>query len=571
MLEDLIQLIGQGAWQEARELADKLLKEGEDSDSFWILNGAVYEAEGQDELVYICITLGLRRNPKNYELYFMLGNYYSVRNVNQAWLCYEYACSLCDNDGDQDMIRQCMQQIEECPEWCVNPVSVIMTACENRDVLAQCIDNFQTANAEAKCELIVVDSAAGEDTLSWLKQQDGVQLVSGLSGKGLTAVRNRGIKAAAPEHDIFLVNGDTIFPCGALFWMRMGLYERETVGAVGPLTNLGVNSQGVETGCDCPEEHMQFARQFLVPEQNAYENKMWLSDFAMLIKRKALDDTGLFDTRYNSGMYADTDYGMKLIQQGYELLLCHNSFVYSYNIQNLSVNIVQCVEMDQLCEKWGFQAFYYNSVRDELIDSFSKGREAPFRVLEIGCGTGANLAHIRYRFPGSEVHGIELMEQVARFGTHMADIIVGDVETMRIPYEPHSFDAVLMGDVLEHLRNPGQVLLEMKKYLKPGGRLVASIPNLMNISVVAPLLRGRFTYQDQGLLDRTHIHFFTKQEIFDMFSNCGYQIIGMLKNSGREYIVPEAEEIIDAVYQLPGIADREQFEVYQYVVTASVN
>lgn len=567
MLEELIRLIGERDWQEARTLADRLREKGENSDAFWILNGTVYEAEGQDELVYACITLGLRQNPQNYELYFMLGNYYSVRNVNQAWLCYEYALSCCDDDDDREVIRQSMKQIAEYSEWCVNPVSVIMTACENRDVLEQCIESFREANAEAQYELIVVDSGVGEDTLSWLKKK-GIQLVRGLSGKGLTAARNRGIKAAISEHDIFLVNGDTIFPRGALFWMRMGLYERETVGAAGPLTNVCINDQEVGASFDCPEQYMRFTGQFLVPGRNVCENKMWLSDFALLIKRKALDDAGLFDARYGSGMYADTDYGMKLIQQGYELLLCHNSFVYSYHIQDLSVYMEQCVEKDQLYEKWSFQVFYYTNVRDELVDSFSKGKEAPFRVLEIGCGTGVNLAYIRYRFPGSEVYGIEMMEQVARFGKYMADIIVGDIETMRIPFEYHYFDAIIMGDVLEHLRDPGQVLREMKKYLKPGGRLVASIPNLMNISVVVPLLRGKFTYQDYGLLDRTHIHFFTKQEIIDMFSDCGYQIVSVLKNINREYIAPEAQELIDAVYQLPGIADQEEFEVYQYAVTA---
>ncbi len=571
MFEDLKRLIEHGAWPEARELADRLYQDGESSDSFWILNGTVYEAEGKDELVYACIMHGLRQNPKNYELYFMLGNYYSVRNVNQAWLCYERALSCCDNDDDRDVISQSMKQMAERPEWCVNPVSVVMTAIEDIAVFEQCIESFRMANAEEEYELIVVDSGAGEDMLSRLKEKDGIQLVRGRRERGLAAARNRGIKAAAPENDIFLVNGDTIFPYGALFWIRMGLYERDTVGAAGPLTNLCINDQGVGRDFECSEQYMQLAEQLLVSEENAYENKIWLSDFAMLIKRRALDDAGLFDARYNSGMYADTDYGMKLIQQGYELLLCHNSLVYSYHIQDLSVCRHQCLEKERLYEKWGFQVFYYSNIRDELIDLFSERWEPPFRVLEIGCGMGANLAHIRYRFPGTEVYGIELMQQVARFGTDMADIIVGDIETMRIPYEHHYFDAVIMGDVLEHLRNPGEVLVEMKKYLKPGGRLVAGIPNFMNISVVVPLLRGRFMYQEQGLLDRTHIHFFTKQEIFDMFSSCGYKIIRMLKMSNREEIVPEAEKMIDAIYQLPGIADQEQFEVYQYAVTAIVN
>lgn len=113
----------------------------------------------------------------------------------------------------------------------------------------------------------------------------------------------------------------------------------------------------------------------------------------------------------------------------------------------------------------------------------------------------------------------------------------------------------------------------MKRYLEPGGRILASIPNVMNIEIVISLLKGDFTYRDHGLLDRTHIHLFTLREVRRMFEKAGYVIEYTWANSCREGMLEKSEEnerIIEALYQIEGIAAREEFEVYQYLVECAV-
>ncbi len=513
------------------------------------------------------------QNPDNYGLYFMLGDYYSESNVDQAYLCYEHALFYCDSGKDRELIRQRMEKMRGCPRFHVAPVSVVIASRDRKDYLQQCLDSVRQTSGENGCEIVVVDCGAGGETPDWLRGGDGIRLIRGTAEMGYTAARNLGIREAAPQHDILLLDSDTVLLPHSLFWLRMGLYERETVGAAGPLTNQDLNGQKAPGEYRSPEEYVRLSEQFTGPEKFPYENKIWLSNFALLIKREALERVGLFETGYEGGMAADTDYGMRLTEAGFELLLCYNSSVIYYGAGdffqgNEQYTLYMEENRKKLCDKWGFNPFYYFNPREILIAQFDQSTGTPVRVLEVGCGMGANLARIRRHFPEADVYGIELVERVAAFGTYLADITCGDIETMQIPYKHYSFDYIIFGDVLEHLRDPEKVLVKMKEYLKPDGKVIASIPNLMNISVIAPLLRGYFTYRSEGLLDRTHIHFFTQHEIVEMFKRCGYELVTMGGAREREPMAPEDEKIAEALYSLPGIAEREQFEIYQYVVTA---
>ena len=89
-------------------------------------------------------------------------------------------------------------------------------------------------------------------------------------------------------------------------------------------------------------------------------------------------------------------------------------------------------------------------------------------------------------------------------------MLVGDVETMELPLEPGSFDVVLCGDVIEHLRDPVAALARLRPLLRPGGRLVLSTPNVANWAIRLSLLAGRWRYTDRGILDRSHTHLFTR-------------------------------------------------------------
>jgi 2-polyprenyl-3-methyl-5-hydroxy-6-metoxy-1,4-benzoquinol methylase len=147
------------------------------------------------------------------------------------------------------------------------------------------------------------------------------------------------------------------------------------------------------------------------------------------------------------------------------------------------------------------------------------------RVLETGCANGrftAVLAEIK-----CQVVGVELDPQAALSAARFCEeVIVGNLESEEtIAQIPGGFDIILFGDVLEHLVRPWQVLRSMQSKLNPNGCLVVSIPNVAHWDVRMGLLRGRFDYQQNGLLDSTHLRFFTRYTAHELLKESGYRIV----------------------------------------------
>ena len=166
---------------------------------------------------------------------------------------------------------------------------------------------------------------------------------------------------------------------------------------------------------------------------------------------------------------------------------------------------------------------YYHNSRPELralVPAHAR------RVLDVGCGAGALGTALKVE-RGVEVVGIELFPEAAAIAAeHLDHVIVADLEKLdELPFEPGSFDVMTFGDVLEHLHDPHRLLRLLRPYLAPDGAIVCSIPNVKHWSVVFPLLvQDRWEYEDQGLLDRTHVHFFTLEEIGRMFEETSFEV-----------------------------------------------
>jgi len=134
-------------------------------------------------------------------------------------------------------------------------------------------------------------------------------------------------------------------------------------------------------------------------------------------------------------------------------------------------------------------------------------------VLEIGCGSGATLGWLRQAHKAVRTVGVEIAEEAACRARSFADEVhCLDFERHELPGGTQKFDLVLCLDVLEHMVDPWSVVARLAtRYIEVGGTLLVSLPNVRHYSVVLPLLfGGRWEYEDAGLLDRTHLRFFTK-------------------------------------------------------------
>jgi SAM-dependent methyltransferase len=192
--------------------------------------------------------------------------------------------------------------------------------------------------------------------------------------------------------------------------------------------------------------------------------------------------------------------------------------------------------------------------------------EGSDRVLDVGCSTGYLAGRLHAR--GATVVGLELDERAAAEARQFCEAVhVGDVETMDLPVEPGSFDAIVCGDFIEHLRDPQTFLERIRPLLRDDGRLVLSTPNIANWAMRLGLLFGRFRYTEWGILDRTHTHFFTRKTLQECLAAAGYRV------SVFDFTVPVpvlSTPRVEAVAHWVGRL-RPSLFAYQFVVAATVD
>lgn len=178
-------------------------------------------------------------------------------------------------------------------------------------------------------------------------------------------------------------------------------------------------------------------------------------------------------------------------------------------------------------------AGYFGTPRREMLMFIP--REVT-RVLEIGCGTGAFGAVVK-----DERHcfytGVELLQHAADKARNVLDeVIVADVERDALPFPQASFDCLVCNDVLEHLRDPWTALRTLTGFVRIGGYVVASLPNVRFSEVVKDLIfRKRWEYQERGVLDRTHLRFFTASSVRTLFESSGLEVVQLQGINGIRY------------------------------------
>ena len=156
-------------------------------------------------------------------------------------------------------------------------------------------------------------------------------------------------------------------------------------------------------------------------------------------------------------------------------------------------------------------SIYFGNVRTQIEPLLAPRAE---RVLEIGCSSGETLRWLKGTGRAGRAWGIELFEPAAVAArAHAEEVLVGNAEVLiGSAFGTEQFDLILCLDVLEHMVDPWRFVDTLQHRLAPGGRLVISVPNIRCIKVLLPLvLLGRFRYQEYGILDRTHLRFFTRE------------------------------------------------------------
>jgi len=195
------------------------------------------------------------------------------------------------------------------------------------------------------------------------------------------------------------------------------------------------------------------------------------------------------------------------------------------------------------------------------------------RVVDFGCWTGFMAKALGGR--GCAVTGIEIDPEAAEAASEFCErVIVGDLDQLDLAEAlgGSSFDVGLFGDVIEHLKDPRRVLCAMRGLLAPGGHIVVSVPNVAHASVRLALLKGQFDYSETGILDNTHLRYYTRESIGDLLESCGYmvEVMDWTEQKITEEQLHEAldplglsnlQEVVEAFSQWEAVA-------YQYIIKA---
>lgn len=281
-----------------------------------IFEAAIALAEEEYETAWAAISEGLKLDTRNYELYVMLGDYYASKNLHQAYLCYENALFYCHDSQDCEQIKLLLNEFSA-QGITVPKAAIVILSYNLLDMTRDCVESIRNTTPKAAREIIVIDNASMDDSVEWLKGQKDIKLLCNGENKGFPAACNQGIDLADAESDIFLLNNDTVLMDNALFWLRMGLYESEEVGSVGSVTNHMSNFQTVVDDGKTEKEYREFAVKNNVPMKYPYQNKMYLTGFALLLKREVLNKVGLLDERFFPGILRITIFVCVLILQGF--------------------------------------------------------------------------------------------------------------------------------------------------------------------------------------------------------------------------------------------------------------
>lgn len=468
-------------------------------------------------------------------------------------------------------MRQIQSLTKQGNENPMSITSIVILTYNKLEYTKACIDSIRRYTAPGTYEIIVVDNLSTDGTREWLAVQSDIKSIFNENNVGFPKGCNQGIDVSSGDA-ILLLNNDVLVTCDWLKLMIDALYSSSTIGAVGPVTNSAYGYQEIPVAYKTLDDMWSFADSYNSDNKRLWERRLKLIGYCMLIKREAIDRVGLLDERFTPGMCEDSDYSFRLLEAGYELLLCRNIFIHHFG--STSFGEMKQGQKELLAknrakfeEKWGFHTAHSAEIRHDLIQLMDKrDRADALRVLDIGCACGATLLELSNLFPNAELHGIEKNKEAAAVAARFAKILVQDAEQL-LAYSNGYFDVVILGNVLEQFKDPATMLTKVKALLKPDGCVLASVYNGMHYTVIHRLINGKELVEDHhGPLDQNNLRSLTQKDIQSLFGNAG---LTALEQTSLSYAVNEKEEQwIRRLAQLSNRQEVHEYKVYQFLLKA---
>ncbi|WP_017810416.1 bifunctional glycosyltransferase/class I SAM-dependent methyltransferase [Clostridium saccharoperbutylacetonicum] len=436
----------------------------------------------------------------------------------------------------------------------------------------QCIESIRKYNTLNNYEIIVIDNNSIDDTREWLKAQKDIKYILNSENNGFPAGCNQGISIANKDNDVFLLNNDTLIMPNSIFTLRMGLYSNESVGSVSSVSNEAPY-QTIQDKFESISQYYNYSLKNNIPNDNKYEYRLTLIGFALLFKRTVLNEVGLLDEIFTPGNYEDNDISLRIVKLGYKNILCKDSFIYHYGGKSFKRDIqrysdILNVNNKKFQDKWRIDPEKSFRRRNDILELIDEPNNSTFNILEIGCACGATLLEIKNLYPNANIYGVELDKDTAEIAKTFANIAIGDIENSNLNYKENFFDYIILADVLNYLKYPVKTLENIKKYLKYKGKVLISVPNVMNFTILKDLINGNWYYENEGFLDAECLKFFTYKDILAMLKKANYNNIFITSIANMPETI-EDNEFINKISALSNYENiQEELINFEYYIKA---
>ena len=387
---------------------------------------------------------------------------------------------------------------------------------------------------------------------------------------GFSKLINQTVKDYKIDTDFLIITAGMLITPESIRRMLLARDSRESTGLLtGVFNNATRQYQNLNNEINDYSSATEYSKDF--HEESSLRRMTSIDENVILVIKDVYDKLGGFYEQFVSMEFMLVDYFQTLATEGYNIYSVQDSVFWNSapeRIINRARYDMPVNDFSILKKRWNMG--YFNSQGNfMIINEIDHDKNAPIKVLEIGCSKGDTLMEISEEYPNSEVYGAEISDVAVSLARNFCNAILNNIEEENLPYNEKFFDYIIFGDVLEHLHNPAKTLQYVKRFLKSDGRLIISVPNVQHISIIKGLINGLFTYTPVGLLDSTHIHLFTYIELQRMLAECGYNAGPIVKYTLIE-ISEEENKLIDELMKMSKDSGRFMFEAYQYVVKAGI-
>lgn len=460
-------------------------------------------------------------------------------------------------------------------------VSIIILNWNQLAFLQQCLKSIIENTNYPNSEIIILDNGSKEKgTAEYLKSLP-FQVI--LSAKNLGYARGNNQAAKKTEGDFLLfLNNDVIAEENWLAPMVELMLKRADCGLVGSkllYPDRTIQHIGVAFDWRGNRRHIYKKYPENIPPAQEIRECEAVTGACLLIRRKLFEQVGGFDERYKNGS-EDIDLCLKVRAKGYRVLFCPQSTLIHFEKTSLKNRGSFYKKFSTKCnnylfqKKWGKQIDLFRLLREakelkpcnlyaptdsDLVKLIPQ--EARF-ILDVGCASGLLGKKLKEETEDKIIWGIKIDSEIFKNAEkNLGSCSIGEAgEVVSKNLNLPKFDCLIFAGILEHLQEPWKVLKKFRDYLHPQGRIICSVSNIRHYKVIKDLLRDRWFYREDGILEEDHLRFFSLSNIKRILTICGYQIESLERKK-------EASSFMKVInYLLWGILD--DFLTQRYLIVA---